>query len=77
MTNVRVSALALSGGDLLVAVNDAGPPPASTARWTAARSFGPPEVRLPTVLALAVAGYRVLAGTERGCSSAAAPTGGR
>ena len=66
MTNVRVAALARAGHELLAAVNHAGPASGIYSSNDGGATFGPPEVRLPTVLALAVAGYRVFAGTEKG-----------
>ena len=66
MTNVRVAALARAGHEILAAVNHAGPASGVYTSPDGGATFGPPEVRLPTVLALAVAGYRVFAGTEKG-----------
>ena len=66
MTNVRVAALARAGHEILVAVNHAGPASGVYSSLDGGATFGPPEARLPTVLALVVAGYRVFAGTEKG-----------
>jgi photosystem II stability/assembly factor-like uncharacterized protein len=66
MTNVRVGALAEAGGEVLAAVNHAGPASGVYALRDGGAAIAPPARALPPVLSLAVAGPRVFAATERG-----------
>ncbi|MEM7050863.1 MAG: hypothetical protein AAF604_14440 [Acidobacteriota bacterium] len=63
MTNVRIAALAVSGEQVLAAVNHAGP---ASGIYSSKDGFQRPQRGLPSVLDLAVAGPRLLAATEDG-----------
>ena len=66
MTNVRVGALASAGGEVLAAVNHAGPASGVYGLRDGGAAIAPPARALPPVLSLSVAGPRVFAATERG-----------
>ncbi|HXO22563.1 MAG TPA: YCF48-related protein [Thermoanaerobaculia bacterium] len=66
MTNTRVGALARSGDEVLVAVNDAGPISGVYVSRDRGRTFSGIFSPLPTVLDLAVREGRAYAATERG-----------
>ncbi len=66
MTNVRVGALAAIGREVLAAVNHAGPVSGIYSSIDGGRSFQLQRSGLPTALALATAGDKVFAATERG-----------
>jgi len=66
MTATRVGALAFAGGDLLVAVNHAGPLSGIYVSRDRGKSFTADFTYLPTVLDLAVAGGRAYAATTGG-----------
>jgi hypothetical protein len=66
MTATRVSALALAGNDLLVAVNHAGPVSGVYVSRDRGKTFTSEFAPLPTVLDLAVAGTHAYAATVRG-----------
>ncbi len=66
MTNLRVTALATAGRELLVAVNHAGPYSGVHSSRDGGRTFAPDFAPLPTVIELATQGERAWAATERG-----------
>ncbi|HYG63134.1 MAG TPA: hypothetical protein VEL74_11175 [Thermoanaerobaculia bacterium] len=66
MTNTRVSALALSGDDVIVALSHAGPLSGAYVSKDRGRTWAAEFAPLPTVLELAASSGRVYAATERG-----------
>lgn len=66
MRNVRVAALVRAGGEVLAAVNHAGPASGVHASQDGGRTFAAESVELPAVRDLAVHGVSVYAATERG-----------
>jgi photosystem II stability/assembly factor-like uncharacterized protein len=66
ITATRVGALAAAGGELLVAINDAGPVSGVYASRDGGKSFTNDFSPLPTVLGLTAYGGRVYAATEHG-----------